>query len=228
MLIAGRISQAMDDGEGRVTDLAPYLLNKLWGINYIAQTGPTSDAQEYIAALAGQGYSVTAANLILLHTLSFAFSGGFLGLARGTWNYVFDGPTFVKPLSLTIGGVSVFWPELTTWMNADNVSQEVSVDAQWKDSLRFRAGVDKPVVGNLGASVEVTSGVAVRLHRLTLGTEFTSGFTGYPFVKGILEIPLNDAFSIGIEGHFGTGTTMRERREYPLGSGVVGFLNLRH
>ena len=54
----------------------------------------------------------------------------------------------MKPLGVRIGEVGVFWPELTTWLNPDNVSLLVMVDAVWKDIVFMRVGIDSPILGN--------------------------------------------------------------------------------
>jgi hypothetical protein len=228
MLIADTISRNIDEGEGHVTDLAPYMLNKLWGIGYVQQTGPTSDAGNYISELNAQGYiDVTRASIMSLHLLSFFLSGGFLGLVRGTYNFVFRGESDVTPLGLEIGHVSVFWPELTTWLNPDNVSFQVSVDAAWRNTILLRAGMDTPVFGNTAAGSEVTFGVAAKIQPVTVALEFTSRFAGVPLCIGRLDVALSDLLSLGVEGHYGEGNTMRERREYPLGPGAAGVVTIR-
>jgi hypothetical protein len=228
MLIADTISRNIDEGEGHVTDLAPYLLNKLWGIGYVQQTGPTSDAGNYVIELNAQGYyAVTKANIISLHVLSFFLSGGFLGLVRGTYDFVFSGESTVTPLGLSIGDVSVFWPELTTWLNSDNVSFLVSLDAAWRNTVMLRAGMDTPVLGNTSANPELTFGVTAKIQRVTLAMEITSRFVGVPLCIGSIEVALSDVSSLRLEGHYEEGNTMRERREYPLGPGVAGVIMFR-
>jgi len=92
--------------------LAPYLLNKLWGINYFSVTGPTSDAENHMNLVNGQGY------------ITFRF---------------------VRP----------------------------------------------------------------------------------PFFPGSAELDISNALSIGTEGFYGQGKTMREIREYPVGPGALLFLKMR-
>ncbi len=61
-------------------DVAPYLLNKLWGITYFLETGPTSDAANYMDLVKEQGYSgVTANGAIFLNTACCLLSGGLHG-----------------------------------------------------------------------------------------------------------------------------------------------------
>jgi hypothetical protein len=86
------------------------------------------------------------------------------------------------------------------------------------------AGVDTPVLGNTSASPEFTIGASVRIRPLRLGAELTSGFSGTPFVLGNAEMGLGERFSVGIEGFYGRGTTRREAREHPLGSGASAFM----
>lgn len=228
MLIADTIGRNIDEGEGHVTDLTPYLINKLWGIGYVLQTGPTSDAGNYVIELNAQGYmNVTRTNILSLHLLSFFLSGGFLGLVRGTYNFVFRGESEVTPLGLEIGSLGVFWPELTTWLNPDNVSVRVAVDAAWRSIILLRAGVDTPVLGNVGAGSEVTFGVAAKIQPVTVALELTTRFAGVPLCIGRLDVALSDLLSLGVEGHYGQGNTMRERREYPLGPGASGVVVIR-
>jgi hypothetical protein len=228
MLIADTISKKIDEGAGHITDLAPYILNKVWGINYFMITGPTSDGEDYVNLLTEQGYStVTATNVIYLNAASFVLSGGFLSLMRGTYDFIAEGKSVVMPLGLRIGEVTIFWPELTTWLNPDNVSLLVMVDAAWRDSVFMRFGADSPILGNTANNPELTFGVKVRISRLTLGTEITSHFVGFPFLKGSAEVDLSDIFSVGVEGYYGQGNTMRELREYPLGPSAVGCVKVR-
>jgi hypothetical protein len=228
MLIADNIGRQINQGTGHITDLAPYVLNKLWGINYFLVTGPSSDAADYMDLLSAQGYNtVTAANVIALSAASCLLSGGFVSLMRGTLDYIVQGDSTVEPLGLRLGEVRVFWPELTTWLNPDNVSVLVMVDASWRDTLSLRAGLDTPVLGNTGEIPELTLGVGVRFQMVSLGMEITTHFTGLPFFLGNVEVDLTDVFSLGIEAYYGQRTTMREPREFPLGPGVFGFVKAK-
>jgi hypothetical protein len=227
-LIADAVGSDIDDGAGHITDLAPYLLNKLWGITYFLETGPYTDAGTYVSLLNDQGFAgVTRNAVIFLTAVSCASSGSFLALMKGTYDFLADGTSRVEPLGLKIGDVTVFWPELTTWLNPDNVSLSASVDAAVSDFLLLRAGVDLPVLGNTSANPELTFGTTVKMAALSLGAELTSNFAGWPFLTGGVELPLGNAFSVGIEGFIGGRTTMRELREYPLGPGISGFLRAR-
>jgi hypothetical protein len=204
------------------------MLNKLWGINYFLVTGPTSDSENYLDLLHAQGYgAVAAADVIALHAASFLLSGGSLSLANGAFRFIFQGDSIVKPLVLRLGEARVFWPELTTWLNPDNVSLLVTFDAEWKDGLFMRAGVDTPILGNTSAPPELTLGARVRMEALSFGLEVTSRFAGLPFFSGNAELDLTDFLSAGIEGFYGAGNTMRELREYPLGPGAAGYVTLR-
>jgi hypothetical protein len=225
MLIAEQVGRRIDEGSGRITDLSPYLLNKLWGIRYFLDTGPTSDAANYMDLLAAQGYTtVTQRNVIALHAASCLLSGGFLSLARGTWRFIMDGSSAVEPLGLSIGPVRVLWPEVTTWLNPQCVSLQCSVDALWGEDLRLLAGVDAPVLGNTTTPSEVTVGAGVRIRPVRLGAELTTSFSGTPFLLGTAEVALGERFSVGIEGFYGRGTTRREAREHPLGPGASAVL----
>lgn len=228
MLIADMTSRKINEGSGHVTDLAPYMLNKLWGITYFLETGPTSDAANYVNLLNEQGYStVTRENVIYLSAASCLLSGGFLSLLRGTYDFIVEGDSMVKPLGLRIGEVGVFWPELTTWLNSDNVSLLVSVDAAWRDIVFMRAEIDWPILGNTSMNPELTVGAKVKIRWLRLGLEVTSHFVRLPFFVGSAELDLGDTFSVELEGFYGERNTMRELREYPLGPGAVGFVKAR-
>ena len=228
MLIADMTGRKINEGAGHITDLAPYLLNKLWGINYFLQTGPTSDAANYMALLSLQGYAgVTSENIIRLQVASCLLSGGFISLVRGTYDFIFEGSSTVDPLGLRIGEVSVFWPEMTTWLNSDNVSLGITVDAAWEDVVLIRAGIDSPILGNTAVIPELTLGGKVRIQKLSLGLEVTSHFVNLPLFIASAEYDLSDMFSAGVEAHYGERNTMRELREYPLGPGAVGFVKVR-
>ncbi len=58
MVIADMINRKISEGAGHITDLAPYMLNKLWGISYFVETGSTSDASNYVNLLNERGYSM--------------------------------------------------------------------------------------------------------------------------------------------------------------------------
>jgi hypothetical protein len=228
MVTAGLIARKINAGDGHVTDLAPYLLNKSWGINYFLVTGPTSDAENYVHLLNAQGNgAVTSSNVIFLETASCLFSGGFLSLVKGTFDYIIEGESTVDPLGLKIGDITVLWPELTTWLNPDNVSVRILTEAAWKDIVFVQLGVESPILAGVDRVPELTLGARLRVQQLSVGMEAASRFVKVPFFIGTLEIELNEVFSLGIEGHYGEGNTMRERREYPLGPGAVGFLKAR-
>jgi hypothetical protein len=229
MVIAARIAARIDEGEGRIMDLGPYLLNKAWGINYFIVTGPTSDSQNYLGLLQAQGYGAVAAEkVIALNAAAFLLSGGFLALSRAAIDFAVQGEPAVRPLRLDIGDFSVHWPELTAWLNPDNISLLVMLGAGWQDWLHVRMGVDAPVAGNIGAGVELTLGARVRaLPWLLLGAEVSSRFVGVPFFSGTVEFSMTEALSAGIELRYGQGATMREVREYPVGPGAVLFARLR-
>jgi hypothetical protein len=228
MLIADMTGRKINEGAGHITDLAPYFLNKLWGINYLLQTGSTSDAANYLSLLNTQGHgTVTKENIIALHAASCLLSGGCLSLVRGTYIFIAEGDPRVRPLRLRIGEVEVFWPELTTWLNSENVSLLVSVDAAWRDLVFIRAGIDSPILGDVSAPPEFTFGVGVKINTLSLEMELTSRFARLPFFKGTTELHLSDTFSIGVEGFYGERNTMREIREYSLGPGAASFAKIR-
>jgi hypothetical protein len=228
MLTAGMIAREINEASGHITDLAPYMLNKLWGIPYFLETGPTSDGANYVSLLNQMGFaSATAENVIVLNAASCVLSGGFLSLARGTYRYIAEGDSHVEPLGVAIGEVTALWPELTTWLNSDNVSLQLSFEAAWKDSLFFLAGIDTPVLGGSNKNPELTLGARVKIRRLSFGAEVTSRFVKLPFFLGSAELELTDIFSAGIEGFYGEGNTMREAREYPLGPGATAFLKVR-
>ncbi len=48
-----------------------------------------------------------------------------------------------------------------------------------------------------------------------------------PFFLGSAELALTDRLAVGIEGFYGQRNTMREAREYPLGPGATGFVEVR-
>lgn len=228
MLIADMTARKIGEGAGHITDLAPYVLNKLWGINYFLQTGPTSDAGNYVRELNQQGYAaVTTDRVIGLQLASVALSGGSLSLMRGAWDFVTVGSSAVQPLRLRVGEGSVFWPEVTTWLNPDNVSLRITVDAEWKDVLRLRAGVDTPVLGSTAGGPELTLGASGKIQTLRAGLEATTRFVGFPLFIATAELDLDRMFSFGVEGHYGERSTMREMREYPLGPGAALFLTAR-
>ena len=203
------------------------MLNKLWGVTYFMETGPTSDASQYVSILNGQGWpSVTSSTVIALNVVSCLVSGGFVSLAKGAFDYIVDGRSTVRPLGITVAGVAVFWPELTTWLNPQCVSFQVAVDAAWQDTVFVRLGVDSPVLGNI-ATPEVTLGSTVWLASLGLGVEVTSHFEGVPFLEGSVEYRFSDVLSAGISGFYGQGNTMRELREYPGGPGAQGYVRAR-
>jgi hypothetical protein len=228
MLIAQDIGRKITEGAGHVTDLAPYLLNKLWGINYFSVTGPTSDAENYMNLVNSQGYGTIAReNVIILSVAACLLSGGFLSLAKGSWDFVVQGEAAVTALRLDIGELILFWPEFTVWLNPDNISLYAALDAAWKGLLALRAGMDVPVFGNTAQNPEMTLGVKAKIQRLSLCVEITSRFVRLPFFLGSAELDISDAWSIGIEGFYGQRNTMREIREYPLGPGALLFLKMK-
>ncbi|HUI69789.1 MAG TPA: hypothetical protein VL354_04660 [Spirochaetia bacterium] len=225
LLIAAETARKIDRGDGHIADLTPYLLNKLWGINYFMVTGSTSDAQNYMGFLQAQGAStVTQQNVIRLQAASCLLSGGFLSLARGVWLYIADGNPKVQPLELDIEPARVFWPEITTWLNGGSVSVQTTVDVAWDENLFFLAGVDVPVLTTSQAAAEVTIGATVRIQVILVAAELTTNFAGMPFLLGNAQVAMDPRFSVGLQGYYGAGATMREVREYPLGPGVTAFI----
>ena len=220
MITAAAIGAKINDGGGHVTDAAPYVLNRMWGIGYFMETGPTSDGGNYVDVLDQQGYSsVTSTNLILLNAASSLLSGGFLALVKSTYVYLAHGDTAVSPLELDAGDLRVFWPEVTTWLNADNVSVSFLLETAWKSAAFFHLGVDAPVLGNTKGPPELTVGARTKVQVLGLGLELTTRFAGVPFVQGTVGLQLDEHVTVGLQGHYGQGNTMRELREYPLGPG---------
>ena len=227
LAIAASIARRIDEGEGHVMDLAPYLLNKLWGIGYFLETGPTSDAGQYVGLLNQQGFpAVTREAVIGLHAASCLVSGGFLGLLAGARNFIVNSDAAVKPLGLRVGDATVYWPEATTWLNPDSVSVLVSTHVAWSGLLRSWAGIDLPVLGNTG-SPEITVGSGCSVGIMIFGAELTTRSLGFPFLKGSVEVRVGGRCSMGIEGFYGEGNTMRELREYPAGPGAAAFLRAR-
>ena len=226
LLIAATIAAAIDEGDGHVMDVAPYMLNKLWGVGYFQETGPTSDAVAYIGDLDQQGQVVSAQRVITLQAVSLLASGGFLSLVRGVIDFAADGRASVQPLALELGGASLCWPEVTTWLNPDNVSVQVSTRIRWGQRLVWWAGVDVPALG-AGGAPELTLGCALGLGPVRLEGEATDRDLGFPFVRCSLELDVGGGASIGAEGFYGQGATMRELREYPAGPGVSAILRAR-
>jgi len=188
-------------------------------------TGPTSDGSNYVGLLNQQGYlSVTTTNIILMDAASCMLSGGFLVLLGGTLGYLALGDAAVSPLELDAGDVRVFWPEVTTWLNTDNVSVSVLAEGAWRRVAFFRVGVDTPVLGNTQAPAELTVGARAKIQALSVGLELTTRFENVPFILGSVGIDLGNGVSFGLEGHYGQGNTMRELREYPLGPGATAFV----
>jgi hypothetical protein len=228
LVIAASIAAAMDAGEGHVMDLAPYVLNKLWGVSYFLETGPTSDAGTYLDLLGQQGWAgITREEVIALHAASCLASGGFLGLVGGAFNFVNDGRTTVMAPQLRLGEAAVFWPEVTTWLNPDNVSVLVSTQITWSGFLATRAGIELPVLGNTASAPEVTLGSELMFGGVSFGMEVTSHSIAFPFLKGAAQVRAGGSCWIGIEGFYGQGNTQRERREYPAGPGGSLFLRAR-
>ncbi len=226
LAIAQAIAARMDSGEGQVLDVAPYVLNKLWGVSYFLETGPTSDAQDYLDQLARQGFTVTSTQVIALQAVSFLVSGGSLGLARGTVAFVADARTSVDPIALRVGDALLCWPEMSAWLNPDNVSVQLSSRLRWSSSLLSWVGLDVPVLGAAG-NPELTVGSGVRLGPLRVQGELTARSLGVPFVKGGAELAVGEVGAVGVEGFYGQGTTMRERREYPAGPGAAAYIRAR-
>lgn len=224
--IAASIAARIDSGEGHVLDAAPYLLNKLWGVAYFLETGPTSDAQSYLDLLGLQGFTVTSSSVIALQAACVLASGGFLSLARGTVDFVGQARTSVAPLALPLGDFLLCWPELTAWLNPDNVSVLVSSRIRWSASVDSWGGVDVPVLGAQG-SPEITLGSGLRLGVLTVTAELTARSLAFPFLEGGAELSVGENGAIGVEGFYGQGNTMRERREYPAGPGASAYLRAR-
>lgn len=224
--IARDISARIDSGEGHVMDAAPYVLNKLWGVSYFLETGPTSDAVDYLDLLARQGFTVAREQVIALQAACFLVSGGSLGLARGAAAFVTDGRTAVAPLALQVGEALLCWPEASAWLNPDNVSVQLSSRVRWSPSLLSWAGLDVPVLGAAGRP-ELTLGSAVRLGPLRVQGEVTARSLSVPFIKGGAELAVGEAAAVGVDGFYGQGTTMRELREYPGGPGVTAYLEAR-
>ena len=225
MMIADSIGAKIDRENGHVIDLAPYLLNKLWGIGYFLDTGMYSDAANYMHLLDDQGYGpVDATSVIYLNAASCLLSGGFLSLVTGGYQFLATGDSVVRPLGLRTEDMNIYWPELTHWLNPDNVSLSLSVDAAWRSFLFFRSAVDVPVLGNTSENTELTFGAGVKIRWMSLATEVTSHFVGFPFLIGSADFSLGEIISVGVEGFYGQGDTRRELREYPLGPGAVVFV----
>ena len=226
LVIAASISTEIADGNGHVLDLAPYALNKLWGIGYFMDSGPTSDAAEYLFDLGLQGFGVTAESVIALQAASFLASGGFLALARSVADFAMDDRSRARPLALHLGEVQIFWPEVTTWLNPDAVSVQLSTRVRWGAALVSWAGIDVPALG-AGGAPELTLGSWIRVGAVRLEGEITDRAFAFPFLRGSVELRVGKGASIGVEGFYGRGSTMRERREYPMGPGASAFLRTR-
>lgn len=219
--IAESISSRIVAGLGQVTDLSPYLWNKLWGINYFLDTGPYSDAARYLDLLEQEGFgSISARSVVFLHSASLVLSGGFLALAAAQYEFLASGRSSVVPLALELQRVTFYWPEMTTWLNPDNISLELSEYAAIGDHVLLGVAIDQPTLGNLSQPTEFTVEPALTLAPVRIGLGTTFDFSGVPFLLGRCELLMGRHFLIGIEGHWGRGDTMRELREFPLGSGV--------
>jgi hypothetical protein len=97
------------------------------------------------------------------------------------------------------------------------------VDMAVGSHVFLATGIESPVLGNMNGYPELTFDTSDRLGAMALGAGLTSRLVGVPFVYGSAEVVLRDSFSLGVEGHYGQGNTLREWREHPLGPGAQVF-----
>lgn len=225
LLIASKMADKVVRGEGHAMDLAPYLLNKLWPVSYFLDRGSYSDAAAYLRLIDEQGYEAPAYEEVSWLTAgSTLASGTFLTLAASAYHYVATGDARVTPLGLRLGELTLYWPEVTPWLNPDNLSLEARMSAGIGSLVLAEVAVDKPFWGNRGARTEFTFGGNAHLAPFDFGGEVTTGFVGFPLVVGRAALNLNRTFAVGVEGHYGRGETMQELREYPRGAGATTYL----
>lgn len=228
MIIAASFYEKVTRGRGHITDMPVYLMNKIWGVQYFLSGGKYSDGSHYVDLLNQQGDSrVNRRHVVYLEAASTLFSGGTAALLKGTFDYISYGETEVKPLGLSFDSITVFWPELTPWLNNDNVSLYVMDDIRFGRRNFFRAGVDIPLLGNRNRVTEITAGVMRQIWRFIPRIETTWQFKGLPFVKAGTDFEFTGDLSCAFDFFYGRKNTMREVREYPSGPGASASLKYK-
>ena len=222
-------------GEGHIMDGTPYAMNKLLGVVYFLRGGITgtessrSDSKRYVSFLQEQGFEdVTKDDIIKLQAVSFLLSGGTWSLLRGATRFIWQGKERVEPVGVQVGGAKIMMPELTTWLNGDNVSLGIQTRIK-KKKTSFLVGLEKAVLGNTKIRPEITAGVNTKKGDWGLEAEMTSnGSTPYLEGKISRKLPKIDKnLSIFGKGYYGEGRTQREKRERPKGS-KGGYLGVEY
>jgi len=227
-IIADNISQKINRQRGQISDIPPYLLNKAWGMHYFTGNGPLDDGSNYINFLHKQGFEqVHKKRIIYLNAASLVLSGGSINAVNGTYDFITTGRTDVEPAGIKAGRLNVFWPEITTWLNQDNVSISNTINIKWGNNITILFSNDTPVLGKTDQATDFTIGSEIKIARLTPEIYITSGFNGFPFIKGGFKYDMTGTFSAGITGFYGRKNTMCELREHPSGPGGVVFLRVQ-
>jgi len=228
MQIASDTATKINHQDGHITDMAPYMINKLWGISYFSLKGPDSDARNYVSSLNILGYRrINQQDVIYMNVASFLLSGGTISLMKGAFTYISEDNASVAPVGITLDNIEVCWPEFTTYLNSDNVSANVFVDTVVGNNTYLRIGGEKAIMGKTRANWEFTLGIECAVGDFIPGLETTSNFKGFPFIKGSLSYKFTEHLLLGAEAFYGKGHTLREVREFPAGSGEAVFVKVK-
>jgi hypothetical protein len=217
--LANLTAKKIQLGEGHIMDAAPYTLNKIWGLNYFSTEGNApqefNDAIKYVDILQKQGFKdVTKEDIIKLQATSFLFSGGTWNMMKGVYKFINEGEEKVEPMGVEVGNTKIMMPELTTWLNPDNVSLGIQTRIKNKQlpKVLFLFGLEKSIFGNKNVKPEITTGFNTKLEDLEFEAEITSNGSN-PYLEGKISKKFYKGFSIFTNVYFGQGKTQREQRE---------------
>lgn len=226
--LAENTVKKIQTSEGHMMDGAPYAMNKIVGSLYFLKGGISSnsseisDSENYVLALEEQGYKVNKNDIIKLQAASFLLSGGTWSLLNAATQFVWNGKEKVEPIGVQVGGTKIMMPELTTWLNSDNVSlgAKTLLKNNKLPNTSFIAGLEAAILGNKNVKPEITAGVITKKGKWSVEAEATSNGSA-PYMEGKVsrKLPeINPDISAFVKGTYGRGKTEREQREHPGGS----------
>ncbi|MFH1429226.1 MAG: hypothetical protein ABIH39_05730 [Candidatus Margulisiibacteriota bacterium] len=217
-----------------VSEVIYYMWNKLYGAAYTrvsmaADDGPDKEANpgqkkgdidRAIESVKAQGFYISKEDIYRHQRLTTLCSGGFLTfMLKAMPSYVLKGEKGVEPLHIKLGGLKVYWPEFSTFLNPGGISLNTQVGLRFDpdtylslgfETLTTRSAIDKSKVDK---SSEISIGINKDFNKYGLSAELTANDKGGRLfgLGGYRDLAKH--FRLGANISYGKNDTYKELRE---------------
>jgi hypothetical protein len=218
----------ISEGKGNLANAMVYILEKINGLGYfLKEDDPNGDPDKYLEILKEEmGIEISKDEVIQQMAMSM-LSGGVINYAWKSLKFIFgkDQDGKIEPIGITIFGRRVMLPELSTNLNADNVSQQIDVPIQWSKDTLVIPGFEKAVLGNEDVPMEARIKLIKNFAQARAEAEVIVNEEGATrFAGGVSgEFKTEGGTKVGYAGEFQTAGegTMQAARDNPAKTPTV-------